>query len=138
MRLAILHASSPLMLLIVAGNVALALWAIGADLFGRRRTLSPLFWSALLVVVALIALQIASGILLAVRGARPGRSLHFLYGILVAAGGFIQLGLRPGGFLRRRVFQDPARANEPRLLALICFTEMALVLRAFTTGGPPP
>ena len=138
MRLAVLHAYPPLMLLVVVGNAALALWAAGADIFGHRRTLSPLFWSVLLVVVALLALQVASGILLAVRGGRPGAPLHFLYGILVAAGALIQLGLRPGGFLRRRVVPDPARANEPRVLALICFTEMALVLRAFMTGGAPP
>ena len=135
MRLVAVHAYPALMLLVVAGNAVLAAWAIGADLFRGRRRLGPLFWSVVLAVNALIALQVASGIILALGGARPGRPLHFLYGILVIVGGLVQVGLRPGGFLRSRTFADPARINEPRTLALLCFTELALVLRAFTTGG---
>jgi hypothetical protein len=135
MRLVAVHAYPALMLLVVAGNAVLAAWAIGADLLRGRRRLGSLFWSVLLAVNALIALQVASGIILALGGARPGRPLHFLYGILVIVGGLVQVGLRPGGFLRSRAFADPARVNEPRTLALLCFTELALVLRAFTTGG---
>ena len=138
MRLVAVHAYPALMLLVVAGNAVLAAWAIGADLLRGRRRLGPLFWTVLLLVNALIALQVASGIILALGGARPGRSLHFLYGILVAVGGLVQAGLRPGGFLRRLAFPDPGRANEPRILALLCLTELALVLRAFTTGGAGP
>ncbi len=125
------------MLLVVAGNAVLALWAIGGDLLGRRRRLGSSFWAVLLFVNALLALQVASGIILAINGARPGRPLHFLYGILVTIGGLVQVGMRPGGFLRRRAFPEAVPVNEPRTLALICFTEMALVLRAFTTGGTP-
>lgn len=135
MRLVAVHAYPALMLLVVAGNAVLAVWAIGADLFRGRRRLGAFFWTVLLVVNAMIALQVASGIILAIGGARPGVPLHFLYGILVIAGGLVQFGLRPGGFLRQRAFSDPAHVNEPRVLALLCFTELALVLRAFTTGG---
>ena len=59
-------------------------------------------------------------------------------GILVIIGGVVQVGLRPGGFLRGRVLANPAQSNEPRMLALLCLTELALVLRAFTTGGAAP
>jgi hypothetical protein len=138
MRLVALHAYPALMLLIVAGNAVLTLWAIGADLLRGRRRLGPLFWTLLLAVNALLALQVASGIILAVGGARPGVPLHFLYGILVIVGGLVQVGLRPGGFLRGRVLVNPAHTNEPRMLALLCLTELALVLRAYTTGGAGP
>ena len=137
MRLVAVHAYPILMLLIVAGNAVLTLWAIGADLLRGRRRLGPLFWSTLLAVNALVVLQAASGIILAIGGARPGVPLHFLYGILVIIGGLVQVGLRPGGFLRARVLVHPAQSNEARMLALLCLTELALVLRAFTTGGAP-
>ena len=135
MRLVAVHAYPALMVLVVAGNAVLAGWAIGADLVRGRRRLSAFFWSVLLAVNALIALQAASGIILAIGGARPAARLHFLYGILVITGGLVQVGLRPDGFLRQRAFRDPAHVNEPRVMALLCFTELALVLRAFTTGG---
>jgi len=138
MRLVAVHAYSALMLLIVAGNGVLTLWALGADLFRGRRRLGPLFWATLLGVNALVAVQVASGILLAVGGARPGVPLHFLYGILVTVGALVQVGLRPGGFLRARVLAASAQSNEPRVMALLCLTELALVLRAFTTGGAAP
>ena len=138
MRLVAVHAYPALMLLIVAGNAVLTLWAIGVDLLRGRRRLGPLFWSTLLAVNALVALQVASGLILAIAGARPGVSLHFLYGILVVIGGLVQVGVRPGGFLRGRVLTNPAQSNEPRMLALLCLTELALVLRAFTTGGDVP
>lgn len=138
MRLLALHAYPALMLLIVAGNGVLMLWALGADLLRGRRRLGAPFWSAVLAVNALVALQVASGIILAVGGARPGVPLHFLYGILVIVGGAVQVGLRPGGFLRGRVLADPARGNDARTMALLCLTELALVLRAFTTGGAAP
>lgn len=135
MRLVAVHAYPALMLLIVSGNAALALWAIGADLFRGRRRLAAAFWSAVLIVNALVVLQVASGIILALGGGRPASSLHFLYGILVIVGGAVQIGLRPGGFLRQRAATGAPSFNEPRVLALLCFTELALVLRAFMTGG---
>ncbi|MGH2398716.1 MAG: hypothetical protein ACRDF6_02640 [bacterium] len=133
MRLVVFHAYPALITLVIVGNAVLAAWALAADL--RRRKLSAVFWTATLVVVALVALQLAAGILLALGGSRPRDSLHFLYGILVVAAAAIQFGLRPAGFLRRSVLRDPAPGREPRVLALLCLTQAALLARAYTTGA---
>lgn len=133
MRLVVIHALPALIVLEIAGNAILAGWALAADL-RRRRQLSPVFWTVLLVVAALVAVQVAAGVVLAVGGSRPQVPLHFLYGILVAAAAWLQVGLRPTGSLRRVMFRDPAGAREPRALALLCLTQAALLARAYTTG----
>jgi hypothetical protein len=133
MRLVVFHAYPALITLLIVGNAILAAWALAVDL-GHRR-LSALFWTAILVVVALVALQVASGVLLAFGGGRPRAPLHFLYGILVVAAAAVQFGLRPAGFLRRSMLRDPARGREPRMLALLCLTQAALLARAYTTGA---
>lgn len=133
MRLVALHAYSAVIWLLIAGNAVLAVWAFAADLLRKR--LRPVFWTATLITVALVALQVASGILLALGGGRPRAPLHFLYGILVVAAAFAQFGLRPGGFLRASVFRDPAQSREGRTLALLCLTQVGLLVRAYTTGA---
>lgn len=133
MRLLLLHSLPALTIAVIAGNVILTGWALAVDL--RRRRLDNSFWALLLIVLALLVVQIASGALLAVGGARPRRALHFLYGVLVTGVGGIQFGLRPGGFLRPTVIRDPTQFREPLTLALLCFTQAALILRAYTTGA---
>lgn len=133
MRLVVFHAYPALITLLIVGNTILAVWALTADL--RRRRLSPMFWTTTLVVVALVALQVAAGVVLAVGGGRPRAPLHFLYGILVVAAAAVQFGLRPAGFLRRSVLRDPTQSREPRALALLCLTQAALLARAYTTGA---
>lgn len=128
MPLVAFHAYPALVGIAVAGNVILAVWAFAADL-RRRHVMSAIFWTMLLVLVALVAVQVASGVVLAVGDSRPQAPLHFLYGILVAIGAAMQFGLRPGGFLRR------SSLREPRALALICLTQAALLARAYTTGA---
>jgi len=132
-RLVVFHAYPALITLVIVGNAILAAWALAADL--RRTRLSAFFWTATLVVVALVALQAAAGILLTFGGGRPRAPLHFLYGILVVAAAAVQFGLRPAGFLRRSVLRDPTRSREPRALALLCLTQAALLARAYTTGA---
>lgn len=131
MRLLVFHAYPALITLLIVGNAILAAWALAADL--RHRGLSTLFWTATLVLVALVALQVASGIVLAFGGGRPRAPLHFLYGILVVVAAAVQFGLRPAGFLRRSMLRDLTR--EPRALALLCLTQAALLVRAYTTGA---
>jgi hypothetical protein len=126
------HASRALLAAVVAGNAVLALWAFGAHLRGRR-TLGATFWAVALVVAALTVVQAASGAALAVGGMRPRTWLHFLYGALVLVGVVAQAGLRPGGFLRPALHNPGAAA--PRVLALLCLTQAALLLRAYTTGA---
>ncbi len=133
-QLLTVHAFSFLIIATAAGNAVLAAWAFVADL-RRGRALGRAFWGALLVVLVVLVIQAAAGLLLAVGGARPKTPLHFLYGILVTTGGVAQFGLRPGGFLRAAVRRNDTPFREARLLALICFTQMALILRAYTTGA---
>ena len=79
--------------------------------------------------------QIATGVVAAVAGARPKTSLHFLYGVLVTAGAVVQFGLRPQGFLRAAMTRNAAPLREPRSLAIVCVTQMLLILRAYMTGA---
>lgn len=135
MRLLALHALPVLLVLEIAGNAVLAGWALLAD-FRKRTTMSAAFWTVLLLVVMLAVVQVGAGILLAVGGSRPRVSLHFLYGILVAAGTALQFAMRPSGGLRRTVLRDlAASGREPRALALLCLTQAALLARAYTTGA---
>lgn len=134
MSLVDLHAFPPLILAVVVGNVALALWAFAATLT-RQRVLSRAFWTVLLLALVVLAVQVAAGVTLAAGGSRPKAALHFLYGVLVAGTALVQFGIRPGGFLRRSIARDPTTFREPRLVALICLTQAALVLRAYTTGA---
>lgn len=130
--LLIVHASRLLVAAVAVGNVALSLWALGAHLRGRR-TPGAGFWAVLLVVVALTAVLAGSGAVLFAGGMRPPTRLHYLYGGLVVAGAAVQVGLRPGGFLRPAL-SNPGSAG-PTVWALLCLTQAALVLRAFTTGA---
>jgi len=87
-------------------------------------------------MVALVAVQLAAGVILAVGGSRPRVPLHFLYGLLALIGAGLQYGLRPAGFLRRTMRRDLAvGGREPRALALLCLTQAALLARAYTTGA---
>ncbi len=131
-QLLTVHALASLIRVAAIGNALLAAWAFAADL-RRVRTLSRAFWVAVLLV-AVVVIQMAAGLLLAVGGARPKTSLHFLYGVLVAATAVAQFGLRPGGFLRAAVMHNTPEFREPRWLALICLTQLALILRAYMTG----
>jgi len=135
MRLVALHAYPTLIILGIAGNALLAGWALWVDL-RRRSALSAAFWTVLLIVVALVAVQLAAGVMLAVGGSRPRVPLHFLYGILVVVGALLQFGMRPAGWLRWAMLRDlAASGREPRVLALLCLTQAALLARAYTTGA---
>lgn len=135
MRLVGWHAFPALILVEIAGNAVLAGWALLADL-RKRSAMSTTFWTVLLLVVMLVAVQAAAGIVLTLGGSRPQAPLHYLYGILVAVGAGLQFGMRPAGGLRRTVLRDlAASGREPRALALLCLTQAALLARAYTTGA---
>ncbi len=145
MRLDTLHALGPLILAAVAVNLLLAGWAFLIGL-GGRRVLGRAFWTVLLAGLVLVVIEASAGVLLALGGARPRTPLHILYGVLVALAAAVQFGLRPGGFLRAAVLRASEAAadrsprprqgfNEPRMLALICLTQAALLVRAYMTGA---
>jgi len=127
-----LHGTALLIWLPAVGNLVLALAAGIAALAGRR-TLPAAFWAALLGLLAVLVVQAAAGLALFAGGARPRTALHLLYGVLVAVGAAVQYGLRPGGWLRRRLAVEPL--HEARVLALVCLTQGALILRAWMTGA---
>ncbi|MGH2454408.1 MAG: hypothetical protein ACRDF5_11750 [bacterium] len=128
-----LHGADLLVWAPVVGNLLLAAWAGLSSLRGRR-LLSPAFWGMLLAVLALLIVQVLAGVFLFAGGARPSAGLHVLYGVLVLAAAVAQYGLRPRGFLRARVGLGSG-FPEPRLMALLCFTQAALLMRAWMTGA---
>ncbi|HEV8354235.1 MAG TPA: hypothetical protein VGR24_08605 [bacterium] len=135
MRADTIHALGPLIVAAIAINLVLAGWAFAAGLT-RRRALGPAFWITLLLGLVLVVVEAGLGILLAAGGARPRTPLHFLYGVLVAIAAAAQFGLRPGGVLRRAMQRTAGRPfNEPQVLALLCLTQAALLMRAYMTGA---
>lgn len=121
----------------VVGNLVLAVWAWVSGLRGRR-TLSSAFWTVVLLVLAVLVVQAAAGLLLLLGGTPLRRGIHLLYAVLVVVAGGVQYGLRPGGFLRRSLSPAPQAFNEPRVLALLCLTQAALMMRAWMTGLGSP
>ncbi len=130
----VLHAQRTLITAVIVANVVLALWGFLAHRRGQR-TVSSGFWTLLLVMEALLVLQVATGVVLAVVGARPRSGLHFLYGVLVGALALYQFGLRPGGFVRGQHMLWGLNPRAASGIALICLTQAALVARAYTTGA---
>ena len=132
-----IHGTAVLVWTPVVVNLVLAIWAWVSGLRGRR-TLSPVFWAVVLLVLAVLALQTAAGLLLFLGGTPPRRGLHLLYAVLVVVAGVAQYGLRPGAFLRRFLSPAPQTFHEPRVLALLCLTQAALIMRAWMTGLGSP
>jgi hypothetical protein len=126
-----LHASTALIYAPLIGNLLLALVAIAYA--AMRRTLPGWFWTATTLVIAVLAIQLVAGLLVFAGGARPRRGLHLLYGVLTAVTALVQFGLRPRGFLRARV--GGLETAEARTVALIWFTQFALIARGWMTGG---
>lgn len=125
------HAAAILLYGSMAGYALLAVIA-GFFAIGRR-PLPGWFWIVSLVAVILVVIQAAVGTVLFLGGARPRRSLHLLYGLLILAACFIQYGLRPSGSLRR-AFAGELTRGEARTLALVSLTQAALIARAVMTG----
>lgn len=134
MSLRALHGLLLFVIVVGAVNFLLALWAFAANI-RKQRVLPRAFWLVLLGSLVLLAIQVAAGMILTAGGSRPRVGLHILYGILVGVTAVVQFGLRPGGFLRAIIAREPTAFREPRLLALICLTQGALILRAYTTGA---
>jgi heme A synthase len=111
-----------------------ALLAVAAGVYAvLHRPLPGWYWTLALLALALVAVQGAAGLLVVLGGTQPSRGLHLLYGLLAVAAGAIVYSLRPGGYLRR-AFVRESGWGEARTLALIAFTEAALILRAWMTG----
>jgi hypothetical protein len=134
MSLRVLHGLPLLIYVVVAANLLLAGWAFVANI-RKHHALPRSFWTVLLLALVVLVVQVAAGITLTAAGSRPRAALHILYGILVGGTAVVQFGLRPGGFLRAAIVREPATFRESRLLALICLTQAALILRAYTTGA---
>jgi len=129
-----LHGLPLFFVAVVGANLVLACWAFVANI-RKQQVLPRTFWAVLLFALVVLVVQVAAGITLTAGGSRPKASLHILYGLLVGATAVVQFGLRPGGFLRAIIVREPAAFREARLLALICLTQAALIVRAYTTGA---
>jgi hypothetical protein len=126
-----LHAAA---ILLYGPLIAYALLTVVAGICAvAGRALPSWFWPVSLIALILVVVQGGTGVALFLGGARPPRSLHVLYGLLVVAAGVIQYGLRPGGFFRRAFARELAW-GEARTLALISLTQAALIGRGWMTG----
>ncbi len=103
--------------------VILAMW--GLFRFFRKEGISSNYWGALAIGEILILSQGALGLYLWIGGARPERTLHFLYGIIGAL-------VIPGLYLY-------TRGEERRQVMLVygvsLLIAVALIIRATMTGG---
>lgn len=103
--------------------VILAIW--GLFRFFRKEGISSNYWGALAIGEILILSQGALGLYLWIGGARPERTLHFLYGIIGAL-------VIPGLYLY-------TRGEERRQVMLVygvsLLIAVALIVRATMTGG---
>jgi len=131
----LLHAQRALIIAVIAANGTLAIWAYVVHRRGQR-TVSRGFWTVLLIILAFLIVQVASGIALLLSGARPRGNwpLHLLYGVLVGALAVYQVGLRPGGFVPAQHILLGLNPRSPSGLALICLMQAALIARAYATG----
>jgi len=127
-----LHATPIVIYGPLIGNLVLAI--VAAVCAVTRRPLPSWFWVAIVVVLAILAVQIAAGVATYIAGARPRRGLHIVYGVCVLIAGVVQYGLRPRGFLRRQYARELTN-GEARLLGLVCLTQFALIARAWMTGA---
>ena len=132
MSLAQWHANTLLIFLTLLGDgLCIALAAFG-DLT-RRHTMPHVFWWILWLAQIPLGMQVALGIALLAGGAHPRTAYHLMYGALILATLVGLVGLRPGGWIRRRSGED-AHFRESRWLVLVCLFLAALVLRAYMTG----
>lgn len=132
MSLAQWHANSLLIVLTLVGDGL----CIGLAAFGdltRRYTMPHVFWWILWLAQIPLGVQVALGITLLAGGAHPRTPYHLMYGALILLTLVGLVGLRPGGWIRRRAGKD-ARVRESRWLVLTCLFLATLVLRAYMTG----
>jgi len=111
------------------GNTAmyyvLILGVWGLWRYFRKQGLNSNYWGALVIGEILILLQGALGAYLFVIGARPGRSIHILYGIVSAI-------VIPGIYAYTRGDED----RRPMLIyGIALLILVALILRAVPTAG---
>jgi hypothetical protein len=97
----------------------------GALLYLRRRKVDGGYWGILAIGELLLLSQGVLGLLLVIDGARPDRSVHFLYGVVAA--------------ITLPAYYGITRGRDDRTAALIygllCFFLAAIASRAALTGG---
>jgi hypothetical protein len=125
------HANQWVLYAALAGNLLLAV--SGGAYALLRRPLPAWYWTAAGLTAIVTAVPVVLGAVLLLSGTTPRRSLHLLYGALVAAAVAVVAGLRPGGFVRRR-YGENLGGGEARIAALVSLTAFALLLRAWMTG----
>ena len=114
-------ANAMLLFLVVAG-----LWGVGTYVLKREITGS--YWGILAVGELLILAQLIVGIALLIQGARPGRDIHILYGIVAAIGLPAYYGYSKG--------RDDRRAA--LYFGLLCLFLFGISLRALDTAPKLP
>lgn len=104
--------------------VALALWGLWRAV--RKQGVNSNYWGALLIGEILILLQGGLGAYLWIVGARPGRTIHILYGVVAAI-------IIPGIYAYTRGDEDRRVMMVYGVALLIA---VGIVLRAIMTAAP--
>ncbi len=102
--------------------IILAVW--GLFRFFRKEGISSNYWGALTIGEILFLAQGALGVILWLGGARPERTLHFLYGVIAAL-------VIPGLYLYTR---GEERRQVMLVYGISLLIAVALIIRAITTG----
>lgn len=103
--------------------LAMGVWASWT--FFRKENMSASYWGALIIGEILVVAQGVLGIVLVITGHSPADIIHFLYGVLVAAGW-------PAVYIYTNA---RATRTEAALYALMSFFIVGLAIRALMTGG---
>ncbi len=111
-----------LALSLVLYYIALGVWGIFLAI--RKSPLTPGYRGALVIGVAIGAVQALVGVTLVLSGDRPEDNLHFLYGASV----ILTLPLVMSYIVDKKV-------SRPLAFGLGCLFMAGLAIRAITTGG---
>jgi hypothetical protein len=123
----------PLVLTLVGDLLCVGLAAFGDAT--RRYHMPHIFWWILWIAQIPLAVEVASGAILFLGGARPRTTLHLMYGGMIILTLAALHGLRPGGWVRRVVVKDERGYRESRWLLALCLFLAALVGRAYMSGA---
>ncbi|MFQ5942238.1 MAG: hypothetical protein ACE5JF_01670 [Anaerolineales bacterium] len=111
-------ASAMLLFLSIAG-----VWGLAN--FFLRRSIAGSYWGILAAGEILVIAQLIVGVILWINGARPGRTIHVLYGIVTV--------ISIPGYFAYTKGQDDRRAS--LTYGLICLFLVGISLRAIGTAA---
>ncbi|HLB50452.1 MAG TPA: hypothetical protein VJL59_25805 [Anaerolineales bacterium] len=104
-------------------SAIVGLWALYVGI--RNRNLDSNFWGALVINEIIFIAQGVLGVLMVIEGLRPGRDVHYLYGVLGIITIPAAFAFTHGRDTRREAF----------IYAAVCLFLAGVAIRAATTAG---